>query len=239
MVGQAWVASFWPWKYYYVSTVQLHLDDPSEPLSQLARMARGMKLGVSYNEVPPMPDKFITHVHKGDRNQWVKSFDDPLFEREYSNLSEARIGHNEVVELLSKGKLKLSHIRAMSTYFKTLDTNEGQVDVLTKTRWMCFVPMPYTSVTPQKAVDLKRLGTIIKWTTNDPVMLAKLHDAIVRLLEEVGISGLVEIGNIVKMTERVAKPFGRSWRDIVKQAAQDGVSFPVPDDVLRYIKGFM
>jgi len=75
--------------------------------------------------------------------------------------------------------------------------------------------------------------------TNDPAVLATLHDAIIRLVEEVGISGLVVIANSAKMTERVAKTLGGNWRDIVKQAAQDGVSFPVPDDVLKYIKGFM
>ncbi len=127
----------------------------------------------------------------------------------------------------------------MSTYFKALDTSEGQVHVLTKTRWMGFVPMPHTSVTPLGTADLKRLGTFIKWTTNDPPTLATLHDAIVRLVEQVGIFGLVEIGNSVKMTERVAKTLGGSWHDIVKQAAQDGAAFPVPDDVLRYMKGFM
>lgn len=128
---------------------------------------------------------------------------------------------------------------AMSTYFKAIDTNEGQVHVLTKTRWMGFVPMPHTSVMPHNATDLKRLGTFIKWTTKDPAMLATLHEAIVRLVEEVGISGLVEIANSARMTARVAKTFGGTWHDIVKQAAQDGVAFPVPDDVLRYIKGFM
>ena len=127
----------------------------------------------------------------------------------------------------------------MSTYFKVVDTNEGQVHVLTKTRWMGFVPMPHTSVTPRSAADLKRLGTFIKWTTNDPATLATLHDAIVCLVEQVGICGLVEIGNSVKMTARVAKTFGGSWHDILKQAAQNGVAFPVPDDVLRFMKGFM
>jgi len=127
----------------------------------------------------------------------------------------------------------------MSTYFKAFDTSEGQVHVLTKTRWMGFVPMPHTSVTPHSAGDLKQLGTFIKWTTNDPATLATLHDAIVRLVEQIGISGLVEIGNSVKMTERIPKTFSGSWHDIVKQAAHDGVAFPVPDDVLRYMKGFM
>jgi hypothetical protein len=126
----------------------------------------------------------------------------------------------------------------MTTYFNALDTSEGQVQILTKARWMGFIAMPHTSVMPRNAADLKRLGTSIKWTTSDPVMLATLHDAIVRLVQEVGMSGLVEIAKSVKMTERVAKTFGGSWRDIVKQAAQDGVSLPVPEDVLQHIKGF-
>jgi len=126
----------------------------------------------------------------------------------------------------------------MSTYFKAVETSDGQVHVLTKTRWMWFIPMPHTSVMPHSAADLERLGTFIKWTTKDPAVLARLHDAIVRLVEEVGIAGLVEIANSAKMTARVAKTFGGSWQDIVKQAAEEGVSFPVPDDVLKYIKGF-
>jgi hypothetical protein len=79
----------------------------------------------------------------------------------------------------------------------------------------------------------------IKWNTNDPAKLATLHTAIVRLVEEFGISGLVEIADTAKMTQRLAKTFGGSLQDIVKQATQDGVAFPLPDDVLRYIKGFM
>ena len=127
----------------------------------------------------------------------------------------------------------------MSTHFKVLDTSEGQVHILTKARWLGFVPMPHTSVVPHRATDLKSLGTFIKWTTSDPATLATLHDGIVRLVEQVGITGLVEIANSAKMTQRVAKTFGGTWHDIVKQAAQDGVPFPVPDDILRYMKGFM
>ena len=127
----------------------------------------------------------------------------------------------------------------MSTYFKVLDTREGQVHVLTKTRWLGFVPMPHTSVTPHSAGDLKRLGTFIKWTTKDPATLATLHDGVVRLVEQVGISGLAEIAESARMTERVAKGFGGTWHDIVKQAAQDGIPFPVSDDMLRYMKGFL
>ena len=99
--------------------------------------------------------------------------------------------------------------------------------------------MPHTSVMPQGAADLKRLGTFIKWTTKDATTLATLHEATVRLVQQNGVSGLAEIGKSVKMTERVASAVGGDWHDIVKQAARDGVAFPVPDEVLRYIKGFM
>lgn len=130
----------------------------------------------------------------------------------------------------------------MSTYFKALDTNEGQVCVLTKTRWMGFVPMPHTSVTPHSAADLTRLGVFIKWTTNDPPTLARLHDAILRLVEEVGISGLAVFANDMRVAQRTAKTFALEWHDVVnhmiEEMAQKGVAFPVPDDVLRYIKAF-
>jgi hypothetical protein len=127
----------------------------------------------------------------------------------------------------------------VGTYFKAIDTSEGLVHVLTKTRWLGLIPMPHTSVMPQGAADLKRLGTFIKWTTKDATTLATLHEATVRLVQQNGVSGLAEIGKSVKMTERVASAVGGDWHDIVKQAARDGVAFPVPDEVLRYIKGFM
>jgi hypothetical protein len=95
---------------------------------------------------------------------------------------------------------------------------------------------------PRSGVDLKRLGTVIKWTTSNRALLATLHEAIVRLVQECGISGLAEIANSARMSERVWKTVGGAGsglHEIVNQAAQDGVSFPVPEDVLKYIKGFM
>jgi hypothetical protein len=127
----------------------------------------------------------------------------------------------------------------MSTYFDVLDTNEGPVHILTKSRWLAIFPMPRTAVMPHSAGNLKRLGTSVKWTTDDPAVLETLHRAIVHLVQEVGISGLVEIANSVKVTEQVAKTFGGHWRDIVGQAAEDGVPFPIPETVLRYVKRFL
>jgi hypothetical protein len=133
-------------------------------------------------------------------------------------------------------------VAPMSTYFEVVETNEGQVHVLTKNRWLYIFPMPHTSVMPRRGSDLMRSGTLIKWTTKDPALLATLHDAIVRLVQEVSISGMVEIAQSAKVTEQVWKAVGGSGsglQEIVKQAAQDGVSFPVPEHVLKYIKGFM
>lgn len=127
----------------------------------------------------------------------------------------------------------------MSTYFKALDTNEGGVHVLTKSRWMGFVPMPHTSVMPHKATDLAHLNTFIRWATKDPAMLGTLHNAVVRLVEEVGISGLAEIANREKNTERIAKTMGLSWRDLAEEAAKSRNAIPILDDVLKHVKRFM
>jgi hypothetical protein len=127
----------------------------------------------------------------------------------------------------------------MSTYFKALETSEGRVHVLTKARWMGFVPMPHTSVVPHKASDLARLGTYIKWATKDPAMLGTLHDAVVRLVEEVGISGLVDIANSRKRSDRVAKTMGLSSRDFADEIAKSRAAIPALDDVLRHVKRFM
>src|SRR6185312_11203686 len=126
----------------------------------------------------------------------------------------------------------------MSTYFTAVETSEGLVHVLTKTRWLTVFPMPNTSVMPNGADNLKCLGSFIKWSTGDSTMLARLHEAIVNVVKESGASGVVEIGNSIKMTERLARVVGADWHDIVKQASQDGTPFPVDDDVLAHIKNF-
>jgi hypothetical protein len=98
------------------------------------------------------------------------------------------------------------------------------------------LPTPHTGVLPHpcSAADLKRLGTVIKWTTNDRSVLKDLHQAIVGVVQEVGISGLVDFAN-------AAKIFG-GWcfgnADLVQMAAEDGVECPIPANILKFIKGF-
>jgi len=131
----------------------------------------------------------------------------------------------------------------MSKHSTIVDTKEGQAHVSTKRRWMAVVSMPHTGVTPYpcSAGDLARLGTFIKWNTDDAVVLARLHEAIVRLVQEVGVSGLVEIRNSARMTEQESKTFGGAGSgllNVAEMAAQEGTPFPMPADVLRYVKGF-
>lgn len=108
VLGQALVASFLPGKYYLVSTIQL---DSSSPLS---RLTRSIDKGIAYQDVAPEPDGFVTGVFRCDKMGWAKSLDNPLYEREYSDLSQAECGHREIVELLAKGQLKLASQRPRS-----------------------------------------------------------------------------------------------------------------------------
>jgi hypothetical protein len=64
-----------------------------------------------FNHVTPELDLYVTQVFNCDKHGWVKSIDDLLSEQGYPDLFKARNGHKETVELLSKGKLRLSQIR--------------------------------------------------------------------------------------------------------------------------------
>jgi hypothetical protein len=127
----------------------------------------------------------------------------------------------------------------MASYYDSVDTSEGIAHVLTKTRYLGIIPLPRTSIMPNGGSELGRLGTAITWATNDAGILRTLHKRVVELVGEFGVSGIREIANSARMSDRVAKTFGGSWRDVVASAAQDRVPFPIPDDVLRYVKGFV
>jgi hypothetical protein len=131
----------------------------------------------------------------------------------------------------------------MSKYSTIVDTEEGQAIVSTSPRWMAFVAMPHTTVMPHPctASELKRFGTVIKWTTDDPALLQTLHEAIVRLVREVGAPGMVEIAKSAKATEQIWKAFGgvgQGLQQVAEMASQEGAPFPMPAEVLKYVKGF-
>jgi hypothetical protein len=122
-----------------------------------------------------------------------------------------------------------------------VDTKEGHAHIVTKTKWLYIFPMPHTGIItyPSSGGEWKQNGTFIKWSTNDPVLLINLHDSIVRLVKEFGVSGLAEITNSLKMTEQVWKRFGGAgsgMQEMVEMAAKEGINFPLSPDVLKYIK---
>ena len=131
----------------------------------------------------------------------------------------------------------------MSKHSTTLDTRFGQATVSTNPRWMMVVAMPHTTIMPYpcSASELKQFGTFIKWNTNDLATLKTLHEAIVRLVAEVGAPGMVEIANSAKATEQIWKAFsgtGCALKETVGMAQQEGIAFHLPDEVLKYLKGF-
>jgi hypothetical protein len=102
------VAHLWPWKYYFVSTVQIDQSHPSSPI------ARGLETGEvfkkSHEDVMPGLGYFVTQIFKCDRNGIPKSMDYAFYERKYSDLTQAKLGHEETVDLLAQGRLKLKRI---------------------------------------------------------------------------------------------------------------------------------
>ena len=123
-----------------------------------------------------------------------------------------------------------------------LESPDGCAEIITKKFWMHVFPMPHTSILPYKCGfdDLKN-AIIINWKTSDAWTLNELHGDIVNFVREVGLAGMVEIANSVKMTERVCQQFGpgnSGIQEVFGMAAADGVDFPLPPNVLKHLKGF-
>jgi hypothetical protein len=102
-VGWAIVASWWPTLYHAVSTIRM------DPVSPLRRLTRSLTTGKYSSD--PLAEEFVTQVFRCNRDGYIRSFDHPLYEREYSELEQAKLGHKEVVDLLEQGKLRLSRCR--------------------------------------------------------------------------------------------------------------------------------
>lgn len=126
----------------------------------------------------------------------------------------------------------------MTKYFTTLDTEEGRIHIVTKSRWLGIFPMPHTSVVPHRGADLPQLGTFIQWEPSDSTSLRTHHDAVIRLVEERGISGVANIARDEKRTEQVAKTMGLTWRALADEAAKSRAPIPDLDDVLKHVKRF-
>ncbi len=97
IVQQTLIASWLPWKYFFVSTIQCDTSSP------LAKLTRSIETGINYEDVPGKLIGYVTQIFPCDKNGIVRSFNKPLFEREYSDLSNAIEGHKEAVKKFAKG----------------------------------------------------------------------------------------------------------------------------------------
>jgi hypothetical protein len=127
-------------------------------------------------------------------------------------------------------------------YGTAVETLDGTIRVFTNQKgWFGLFLNPHTSIMPVNFADAGRLGTVILWNTIDPDQLFQLHEAIVKLVQEIGADGVAEIAKGAKLTEQAWKIAGRSgsgFQEAVKQAGQQGISFPISSEILNFIRGF-
>ncbi len=95
LVGQATVACWLRWRYYFVSTIQVGPSD--SPLAKLTEAISGK----------PEVESYVTQVFRCDKIGFVRNMGRIFYQREYSSLQEAREGHAEVVNLLFLGRLEM------------------------------------------------------------------------------------------------------------------------------------
>lgn len=127
----------------------------------------------------------------------------------------------------------------MSKHVTVVNTDEGHVTVMTKSRWLAIIPIPHTSVVPESYSDLGRLGTFIRWLPSDAAALKAHHAAVVHLVEERGISGVARIAADEKAAARTAKTLGLTYQEMAEEVRNSRAPISDIDDVIRFVKKFM
>jgi hypothetical protein len=115
IVGQAIVATWWPGRYHFVSTIQL---DPTDPLRRLTEKISGHQ----------QTEAFVTNVYRCNKDGWWGD-NSPLYERTYETLEEAKGGHEQALRLVSQGNLKM-----------WMKLNEGELQ-----RWLHLRAIEWTN----------------------------------------------------------------------------------------------
>jgi hypothetical protein len=99
IVQQTLIASWLPWKYFFVSTVQFDAS------SYLAKITISPETKDNHAEIKG----YVTQMFRCDKHGVVRSLNKPLFnnkplfEREYSDLFKAIDGHKETVKKFARG----------------------------------------------------------------------------------------------------------------------------------------
>jgi CheY-like chemotaxis protein len=95
IVGQAIVASWWPGRYYFVSTGR------GDPTDALGRLTEAINSNKRFQDVTAAPTTFATFVSRC--NKFGQIYGNLLFTQEYKTLADAVKGHKEVLRQLERG----------------------------------------------------------------------------------------------------------------------------------------
>jgi hypothetical protein len=90
------IAKWWPGRYFLVSTICL------DGTSVEARLISSLETGLPLDEALPLPERFLTQVFRCDADGFVRSRDNPLFEKQYTTRADVNLGHTQVVARFSE-----------------------------------------------------------------------------------------------------------------------------------------
>lgn len=98
IIQQTLISLWLPWKFLLVSTVQLDTPEPSEKLTE-SMDEDIIYEDISSEDVPPETTRYVTQVFHCNRHLKIKSFEEPLFEKQYTDIFQAMEGHDDVVKI--------------------------------------------------------------------------------------------------------------------------------------------
>jgi len=99
-IGRSIVASWIPGVFHQITTLELSGQSP------LARLTESIKSGQKWEDVKQGEAFFVTQIIKCNRKGISRDEDymDPVYERKYERLDDAKNGHKTIVELFASGK---------------------------------------------------------------------------------------------------------------------------------------
>lgn len=104
--------------------------------------------------------------------------------------------------LLGKTEISMS-----GTFLTRVSTPDGEVVVMTKTRYLLLFRVPRTSIMPWQPKDLGRLGVQFQWTTKNRKLLERLHNQVIEILREVSLTDLRGIADVGIRLSSIGLPF--------------------------------
>jgi len=90
-IGYTLIAKWWPWIYYLICTFRIDGKSPMQ------RLITTIGTGLPLDRAAGRADYFATRVVRCNRFGRSSPNDEPLLEREYETIEEARLGHEQAV----------------------------------------------------------------------------------------------------------------------------------------------